>query len=102
MSKFVLNIFIQICYLYRRKVYEKLSYCNSILVYCDDYNYSVCTTSPYIFESDNVLGEGEIFVVNNNDKTMMYSQQTIEEEVETKECKSPCPSSAEMCIEICA
>ena len=33
---------------------------------------------------------------------MMYSQQTIEEEVETKKCKSPCPSSAEMCIEICA
>ena len=101
MSKFVLNIFIQICCLYRRKVYEKLSYCNSISVYCDDDNYSVCTTSPYIFESD-VLGEGEIFVVNNNDKTMMYSQQTIEEELETKECKSPCPSSAEMCIEICA
>jgi hypothetical protein len=28
-----------------------------------------------------------------------YRQQTIEEEVET-ECKSPCPSSAEMCIEM--
>ena len=58
--------------------------------------------APIFFESDNALGEGEIFVVNNNDKTMMHSQQTIEEEVETKECKSPCPSSAEMCIEICA
>jgi hypothetical protein len=46
---------------------------------------------------DNALGEGENFVVNN-DKTMMYSQQAIEE-VET-ECKSPCPSSAEMCIEM--
>ena len=34
--------------------------------------------------------------------TLMYSQQVIEEEVETKECKSPYPSSAEMCIEICA
>ena len=54
---------------------------------------------PVFFESDNALGEGEIFVVNN-DKTMMYSQQAIEE-VET-ECKSPCPSSAEMCIEMCA
>ena len=55
---------------------------------------------PVFFESDNALGAGEIFVVNN-DKTMMYSQQTIEEEVET-DCKSPCPSSAEMCIEMCA
>ena len=55
---------------------------------------------PIFFESDNALGEGEDFVVNN-DKTMIYSQQAIEEEVET-ECKSPCPSSAEMCIEICA
>jgi len=56
---------------------------------------------PIFFESDNALAEGETFVVNN-DKTMMYSQHAIEEEVETKECKSPCPSSAEMCIEICA
>jgi hypothetical protein len=54
---------------------------------------------PIFFELDNALGEGENFVVNN-DKTMMYSQQAIEE-VET-ECKSPCPSSAEMCIEMCA
>ena len=54
---------------------------------------------PIFFESDNALGEGETFVVNN-DKTMTYSQQAIEE-VET-ECKSPCPKSAEMCIEICA
>jgi len=52
---------------------------------------------PIFFESDNVLGEGETFVVNN-DKTMRYSQQAIEE-VET-ECKSPCPSIAEMCIEM--
>ena len=54
---------------------------------------------PIFFESDIALGEEEDFVVNN-DKTMRYSQQAIEEEVET-ECKSPCPSSAEMCIEIC-
>ena len=54
---------------------------------------------PVFFEPDNALGEGETFVVNN-DKTMTYSQQAIEE-VET-ECKSPCPKSAEMCIELCA
>ena len=67
--------------------------------------YVVITTIVYVllcpifFESDNALGEGETFVVNN-DKTMTYSQQA-KEEVET-ECKSPCPKSAEMCIEICA
>jgi hypothetical protein len=55
---------------------------------------------PIFFESDTPLGEGEIFVVNN-DQIMMYSQQTIEEEVEV-ECKSPCPKSAEMCIAMCA
>jgi hypothetical protein len=38
---------------------------------------------PILFEPDNALGEGETFVVNN-DKTMMYSPQAIEEEeVET-------------------
>ena len=54
----------------------------------------------YLLNLIIALGEEEDFVVNN-DKTMMYSQQTIEEEVET-DCKSPCPSSAEMCIAMCA
>ena len=53
--------------------------------------------SPIFFELDNALGEGENFVINN-DKTMTYSQQV---EVET-DCKSPCPKSAEMCIQMCA
>ncbi len=53
---------------------------------------------PIFFEMDNALGEGETFVVSN-DKTMTYSQQA--KEVET-ECKSPCPKSAEMCIQMCA
>ena len=51
---------------------------------------------PVFFEMDNVFGEEKNFV-HDNDKTM-YSQQVV---AETK-CKSPCPSSAEMCIEICA
>ena len=50
--------------------------------------------APIFFEPDNALREGETFVVNN-DETMMYNQQVV---VDTKECKSPCPSSAEMCI----
>ncbi|MDW3605376.1 MAG: hypothetical protein QOK67_10075 [Nitrososphaeraceae archaeon] len=57
---------------------------------------------PIFFESNNALGEEENFVVNNDKTTMTsYSQQAIEEEGET-ECKSPCPASAEMCIEMCA
>ena len=50
---------------------------------------------PVFFEMDNAFGEEKNFD-NGNDK-MAYSQQVVE----TK-CKSPCPSSAEMCIEICA
>ena len=52
---------------------------------------------PVFFEMDNVFGEEKNFVDDNNDKTT-YSQQVVE----TKECKSPCPSSAEMCIAMCA
>ena len=68
-------------------------------------SYVVMTTTimyallyPIFFEMDNVFGEGVNFVDNDNDKTM-YSQQVV---AETKECKSPCPSSAEMCIAMCA
>ena len=57
---------------------------------------------PVFFEMDNAFGEeGENFVDdNNNDKMTMYSQQQVVGE--TKECKSPCPSTAEMCIQMCA
>ena len=55
---------------------------------------------PVFFEMDNAHEEGEYFVDDNNYKMTMYSQQVIEE-VET-ECKSPCPSSAELCIAMCA
>ena len=46
---------------------------------------------------DNVFGEEKNFVDDGNDETA-YSQQVVE----TKECKSPCPSNAEMCIGMCA
>ncbi|HET7644553.1 MAG TPA: hypothetical protein VFK40_13685 [Nitrososphaeraceae archaeon] len=53
---------------------------------------------PIFFEMENALGKGENFVVDDMDTDKMtYSQQIIE----TK-CKSPCPSSAEMCIAMCA
>ena len=51
---------------------------------------------PVFFEMHSAFGEENYFVDDNNDKTT-YSQQVVE----TKECKSPCPSSAEMCIEVC-
>ncbi|HEX7141293.1 MAG TPA: hypothetical protein VF222_02325 [Nitrososphaeraceae archaeon] len=53
---------------------------------------------PTFFEMDNnAFGEGEYFVDDDKDQ-MMYNQQVVY----TKECKSPCPSSAEMCIAMCA
>ena len=52
---------------------------------------------PVFFEMDNAFGEEKNFVYDGNDNTT-YSQQVVE----TKECKSPCPSSEEMCIAMCA
>ena len=52
---------------------------------------------PIFFEMDNTFGDEKNFVDDNNDKTT-YSQQLAE----TKECKSPCSSTAEMCIALCA
>ena len=53
---------------------------------------------PIFFEMDNVFGR-ENFVDDNNDKITPYSHQV---EVMETECNSPCPSSAEMCIAMCA
>jgi hypothetical protein len=54
---------------------------------------------PVFFEMDNAFGE-EYFVDDiDNEKMISYSQQV---EVMETECKSPCPSSAEMCIAMCA
>ena len=58
--------------------------------------------APIFFEMANAYGTGANFVVDNDKTTMMmYSQQAIIEQVDA-ECESPCPSSAEMCIEMCA
>ena len=51
---------------------------------------------PLFFEMDNAFGEEKNFV-DDGDYEMTYSQQLVE-----SECKSPCSSTAEMCIEICA
>ena len=51
---------------------------------------------PVFFEMDIAFGEEQKFVYDSNDKTT-YSQQEVE-----KDCKSPCPSSSEMCIAMCA
>ena len=46
---------------------------------------------------DNAFGEVKNFVDVSNDDTT-FSQQVVE----TKDCKSPCPSNSEMCIAMCA
>jgi uncharacterized protein YxeA len=61
--------------------------------------------APIFFEMENNAFGGETYFVvddknNESDKKTMTSD--TQQKVETKECKSPCPSSAEMCIEICA
>ena len=66
------------------------------------FQYVVITTivyallCPIFFESDNALGGEKNFADDGNYETT-YSQQLVE----TK-CKSPCPSTAEMCIAMCA
>ena len=52
---------------------------------------------PVVFEMDNAFGEEKNFVDDSNDDTT-FSQQVVE----TKDCKSPCPSNSEMCITMCA
>lgn len=55
--------------------------------------YALLVVATTFFEMDNnALGEVEKFLVDND---KIYSQQLIE-----TECKSSCPSSAEMCIQM--
>ncbi|MDW3605322.1 MAG: hypothetical protein QOK67_09800 [Nitrososphaeraceae archaeon] len=54
---------------------------------------------PVFFEMDNAFGEENFVDDIDNEKMTSYSQQV--EVMETK-CKSPCPSTAEMCIAMCA
>jgi len=76
---------------------------NSVIVSPSSHYVVITTIIVYallaliFFEMDNAYGAGANFVVDD-DKTMTYSQQ---QEVEA-ECKSPCSSSSEMCIAICA
>jgi uncharacterized protein YxeA len=53
---------------------------------------NVLVTTTF-FEVDNALGDAENFV----DEDKIYAQQSVE-----TECKSPCPSSAEICIKMYA
>ena len=54
---------------------------------------------PVFFGMDNAFGEENFVDDIDNDKITPYSQQV---EIMETECKSPCPSSAEMCIAMCA
>ena len=82
-------------------VSDKINMKNSVIV-SPSSHFVVITTiivyallAPIFFEMDNAYGAGTNFVVDNDKTTMTYSQQQV---VETKECKSPCSSSVEMCI----
>ena len=88
-------------------VRDKINMKNSVIV-SPSSHFVVITTiivyallAPIFFEMDNAYGAGTNFVVDNDKTTMTYSQQQQVEEVYTK-CKSPCSSSAEMCIAMCA
>jgi hypothetical protein len=88
-------------------VRDKINMKNSVIV-SPSSHFVVITTiivyallAPIFFEMDNAYGAGTNFVVDNDKTTMTYSQQQQVEEVDTK-CESPCSSSAEMCIAMCA
>ena len=59
--------------------------------------YALAATT--FFEIYNTLLEGETFIVgvNNADKDKTSAQESVE-----TPCKSPCPPTAEMCIQMCA
>ena len=60
----------------------------------------VYATSPIFFEmNDNAFRERANFVSDQSAKTLTFSQQP---QLLEKDCKSPCPDSAEMCIAMCA
>jgi hypothetical protein len=63
----------------------------------------VYAMSPVFFEMNDIAfaEEGVNFASDKNSKTLTYSQQQQPQLVE-KDCKSPCPDSAEMCIAMCA
>ena len=67
------------------------------------FSYVVITTimvyallAPVFFEIDNTFGGENLVVEHNDNDKMTYSQQVVE-----TQCKSPCPSTAEMCIAMC-
>ena len=67
------------------------------------YSYVITTIvyaflAPIFFDMDNAFGEREYFFDDDDDEErMMYHQQLVD-----AKCKSPCPSSAEICIAMCA
>jgi hypothetical protein len=51
------------------------------------------------FGMNIALEEGENFVVDVDDRS--NDNKTLTQQVVETQCKSPCPSSSEMCIEMC-
>ena len=68
--------------------------------------YFIITTIAYAlftisFEQDNALGERLYTILDNENHYTIFSNNSSSQQVETS-CKSPCPSTAEMCIQMCA
>jgi hypothetical protein len=81
----------------KENIDEKLCYCiQSFVITTIVYALLV----PVFFEMDIAFGEGENFVDDIDIEKMTSNSQQVE--VMETECKSPCPSSAEMCIAMCA
>ena len=62
----------------------------------------IYAANPVFFEMNaNEFGEGVNYIVfpDQSYKTLTYNQQP---QLVEKDCKSPCPDSAEMCIAMCA
>jgi hypothetical protein len=60
----------------------------------------VYAASPIFFEMNaNVFGGANYVISDQNTKAFIHSQQP---QLLEKDCKSPCPDSAEMCIAMCA
>ena len=66
-----------------------------------DYLYYYTMLVHLFFEMDNVLGERENAVIDNHNDTINKTANETQNVVEIQ-CKSPCPPTAEMCVERCA
>lgn len=69
--------------------------------------YFMITTIAYAlftisFEQDNALGEKLSIILDNENYNTMFSSNNSSSQLVQTSCKSPCPPTEEMCIQMCA